>query len=122
MGLGSQTTLSIDRSPFERSILNFLVWGLLTSLNKCCILEPAKQGRIKTSFPSYLERSAFPEPNLVTAMVASATYKRQAHLEDKVGAVNPQLRLPCGDSSSTANPGELGYGFMKRAWQAFLAP
>ena len=83
MGLGSQTTLSIDRSPFERNILNFLVWGLLTSLNKCCILDSAKQGRIKTSFPSYLERSAFSEPNLVTAEAASATYKRQVNLEDR---------------------------------------
>lgn len=83
MSLGSQTTLFIDRSPFERSILNFLVWGLLTSLNKCSILELAKQGRIKTSFPSYLERSAFPEPKLVPAEVAGATYKREVKLEDK---------------------------------------
>ena len=83
MDLGSQTTLSIDRSPFERSILKFLVWGLLTSLNKCSILELAKQRRIKTSFPSYLERSAFPEPKLMTAEVAGAAYKGEVKLEDK---------------------------------------
>lgn len=121
MGPGSQTTLSIDRSPFERNILDFLVWGLLTSLNKCCIPEPAKQGRIKTSFPSYSERSAFPEPNLVTAVVASATYKRQVNLEDKSWGCESSATPPLWRFLFHCQPWGVRVWFYRKSLAGFLS-